>query len=213
MFRVRNTTAQQCTVVLQISQTALPTWQLFGANVLQATAANLNATIVGTAAEDAAASGNPVMIAGVARTAIVPATVVAGDVVRHTLNISGSLITEPHCVDELRWSYAAAAAGIANSTTPVTIKAAPAAGTHLCLCSGFIMSEALTAATEFVIREITTTTVVFRTKLWTSGMAGTQITFDPPIKITSANGLEIVTLTASVAGAVYFNANGYTANG
>ena len=45
----------------------------------------------------------------------------------------------------------------------------------------------------------------------TTGLPLTNITFPTPLRSTANNGLEIVTLTASGAGAVYFNCQGYQA--
>ena len=107
-----------------------------------------------------------------------------------------------------RWSYAAAAAGILNSTTAVTIKAA-VAGQVASVRSLQIMAEALGAATELAIRDGAAGTVLWRTKIGTGGLtAGLAITFASPLRGTAGNLLEVVTLTASVTGAVYVNAQG-----
>lgn len=111
-----------------------------------------------------------------------------------------------------RWSYAAAAAGILNTTTAVTIKAAAGAGIRNYLASIQLTAEALGAATELAIRDGAAGTVLWRIKIGSSGIpAGFEVTFPTPLKGTANTLLEVVTLTASVTGAVYFNAQGYVA--
>lgn len=108
-----------------------------------------------------------------------------------------------------RWTYSAAASGIVNTTTAVTFKAAHASLRNY-VTSIQIMSEALGAATELAIRDGAGGTVLWRTKIGTGGIvSGLSINFPVPLKGTAATLLEVVTLTASVTGAVYFNAQGY----
>ena len=111
-----------------------------------------------------------------------------------------------------RWNYAAAAAGILNTTTAVTFKAAAGAGLRNYVTSIDIMAEVLGAATELAIRDGAAGTVLWRTKIGTGGLtSGRSITFPAPLKGTANTLLEVVTLTASVTGAVYFNATGFVA--
>lgn len=110
------------------------------------------------------------------------------------------------------WSYAAAAGGISNSTTAVTIKAAAGAGLRNYITSLQITAEALTNATEFVIRDGSAGTVIWRTKIGTGGLlGGREIVFSSPLKGSTNTLLEMVTLTASGAGAVYVNVQGFSA--
>lgn len=123
----------------------------------------------------------------------------------------GVPITKPYSIPEGEWLYAAAAAGILNTTTAVTIRAAGAAGIRNYITSIQVMSEALTTATELAIRDGAAGTVLWRTKIPTTGLPTTQFNFVDPIRGSAATLLEVVTLTASGAGAVYFNAQGYSA--
>ena len=108
------------------------------------------------------------------------------------------------------WSYAAATAGILNTTVAVPIKTAAGAGVRNAITAIQIMSEALTAATELAIRDGAGGAVLWRTKIGTTGLPVETVVLSTPI-IGSANTLlEVVTLTASVAGAVYVNAQGFT---
>lgn len=110
------------------------------------------------------------------------------------------------------WTYAAPASGLVNTTTAVTIKAAAGAGVKNCLVSFDLATDgALGAATEVAIRDGAAGTVVWRMKIGTAGLAvGRNIQLDVPICGTANTLMEVVTLTASVTGAVYFNAQGYT---
>ena len=123
----------------------------------------------------------------------------------------GVPVTKPYSIPEGEWSYGAAASGIVNTTTAVTIKTAAGAGIRNYITSIQVMSETLTTATELAIRDGAAGTVIWRTKIPTGGLPTTTIAFPSPLKGTANTLLEVVTLTASGAGAVYFNAQGYAA--
>jgi hypothetical protein len=177
------------------------------------TVASVTAIVGASIAEDAAATANPLIVGGVVRTAAAPiVTPVAGDAMRFTTSTDGRLVIAPYSYPEATWQYAAAAAGILNTTTAVTIKAAAAASVRNYITSIDIMAEALGTATEFVIRDGAAGTVIYRTKIGTGGLtAGRHVFFDPPLRGTAATLLEVATLSASVTGAVYFNATGFVA--
>jgi hypothetical protein len=177
------------------------------------TVSSVTAIVGASIAEDAAATTNPLIVGGVVRTAAAPiVTPVAGDSMRLTTTTDGRLVTSPYQYPEATWQYAAAASGIVNTTTAVTIKAAAATSVRNYITSIDLMAEVLGAATEFVIRDGAAGTVIYRTKIGTAGLLeGRSINFDPPLKGTAATLLEVATLTASVTGAVYFNATGYVA--
>lgn len=119
------------------------------------------------------------------------------------------IITTPYAAVGNHWQYAAAASGIVNTTTAVTFKAAHATLRNY-ITAIQIMSEALGAATELAIRDGAGGAVIWRTKIGTTGIVnGILIEFPAPLKGSSATLLEVVTLTASVTGAVYFNAQGF----
>ena len=126
---------------------------------------------------------------------------------------SGStvVVTKEFAAATSDWTYAAAASGIANTTTAVTFKAAAGAGIRNYITGITIMAEALGAATELVIRDGAAGTVIWRTKITTGGLLdGREINFATPLRGTANTLLEVATLTASITGAVYFNAQGYT---
>ncbi len=132
--------------------------------------------------------------------------------VRPISTLDGRQITRLNSIPENEWVYAAASGGITNTTTAATLVAAQAAGVRNYLTSLQISSDVLGAATEIAIRDGAGGTVLWRGKIGTAGIAGViTIQFSDPLKSTAATLLEVVTLTASVFGGVYVNAQGYIA--
>lgn len=124
----------------------------------------------------------------------------------------GAVTTTPHALAASRWAYAAPAAGLLNTVVPVAIVAAVAAKKHY-LTGLQISTEALTNATEVVIQEAGAGAVLFRYKVpAATAQPLVGLTFPAPIPAPTANvGLEVATLTASGAGAVYVNVQGFSA--
>ena len=108
------------------------------------------------------------------------------------------------------WSYAAATSGIANTTTAVTIKAAPASDMRNYLTSLQIQTATLGGATELAIRDGAGGTVLWRTQLQTTALPLTTVEFQNAIAASRGTLLEVVTLTG-VTGGVFVNAQGYVA--
>lgn len=108
-----------------------------------------------------------------------------------------------------QWNYAAAAGGISNTTTAVTIKAAAGAGVRNVISGLQISAGALGAGTEVAIRDGAGGTVLWRTMVTTSGV---NAAFELPVPIIGSENtlLEVVTLTATITGGVYVNAQGFT---
>lgn len=177
------------------------------------TSVSVNSAVItgGNAAEDAATTANPLITGGVVRTTTAPTTLIAGDASRDTMTSGGIRVVYPYAVPEVSWSYAAAASGILNTTTAVTVKAAAAAGIRNYITNIQVMSETLTTATELAIRDGVAGAVLWRIKIPTTGLQAAQFDFAIPLRGTAATLLEIVTLTASGAGAVYVNLQGFTA--
>lgn len=123
---------------------------------------------------------------------------------------TAGLVVQPFAMRASRWNYAAASGGISNTTTAVTIKTAAGASTKNCIAALDYTSDTLGAATELAIRDGAGGTVLWRTKIQTGGAYHTSIPFEAAVCGSDNTLLEVVTLTASVTGAVYFNARGYT---
>ena len=129
-----------------------------------------------------------------------------------TMTDEAALVVRKNAVPQLGWNYAAAASGLVNTTVAVTAKAA-VAGQRGNISSLQIQTEALGAATEFVIRDGAAGTVMFRTKLGTAALPLMTVTFDPPLRQAAVNTLiEFATLTASVSGGVFVNMQGFMSN-
>lgn len=106
------------------------------------------------------------------------------------------------------WNYAAAASGIVNTTTAVTVKAAAGVSVRNYISAAEVSWGTLSAATEFVIRDGASGTVIYRTILPTTAGAK-PIPLNGPLRGTANNHLEIATLS-SVTGGVFFNCTGFT---
>jgi len=172
-----------------------------------ATGANAD-QIQGSAASGATDSGNPLKIGGSFNTTL--PTVATGQRVDAQFDNRGCFIPSATGNNTLYWSYAAAASGIVNTTTAVTIKAAAGASVRNYLKTLTIETDTLGAATELVVRDGAAGTVLWRGKLQTATQAGRTISFDPPLRGTPNTLMEVATLTATVTGGVYVNASGYT---
>ena len=109
------------------------------------------------------------------------------------------------------WSFASATSGIANTTTAVTLKAAPADNTQRNYITDLqVQSATLGGATELAIRDGAAGTVLWRTQLQTTAMPLVAFNFQSPLQGSPGSLVEVVTLSA-VTGGVYVNAQGYTA--
>lgn len=164
--------------------------------------------VTGFSAEGNSTLPNPVVFGVEARTSS-KTSLASGTVGRAIGTQDGRAVFRPHAIPENEWTYAAAASGIVDTNSAVTIKAAAGSNVRNYVTSIQIMSEALTNATELAIRDGAAGTVLWRTKIGTGGLPLTTVRFDDPLRGTANTLLEVVTLTASGAGAVYFNAQGY----
>jgi len=167
--------------------------------------------VVGQSAEGTSVGSYPIAIACEGRTSS-KTSVATGQVIRPISTVDGRQIVRLNSIPENEWQYAAASGGITNTTTAVTLVAAQAAGIRNYLTNLQLSSDALGAATEIAIRDGAGGTVLWRSKIGIAGIAGvSNIQFSDPLKSTAATLLEVVTLTASVTGGVYVNAQGYIA--
>ena len=179
----------------------------------KAPVAQLGLTFIGggLSFEGGGSGTNPIAVGLEGRTSS-KTSVTNATLVRPIATTDGRQVIRLNSIPENEWVYAAASGGIANTTTAVTLVAAQAAGIRNYLTNLQLSSDALGAATEIAIRDGAGGTVLWRGKIGTAGIAGVStIQFSDPLKSTAATLLEVVTLTASVTGSVYVNAQGYIA--
>lgn len=117
-------------------------------------------------------------------------------------------VTQPG-LSATHWIYAAAAGGISNTTTAVTVKTAAGAGVRNCISGLQVFNGTLGAATEVAIRDGAAGTVLWRGIVPTAASQEVAA-FPVPICGTANTLLEAVTLTATVTGGVYVNLQGFT---
>ena len=178
----------------------------------KAPVAQLGITYIGGVSPEGGGAGTSPLPIGLECRTSSKTSVTNGTLVRSIATVDGRQITRLNSIPENEWVYAAASGGITNTTTAATLVAAQAAGVRNYLTSLQLSSDALGAATEIAIRDGAGGTVLWRGKIGTAGIAGViTIQFSDPLKSTAATLLEVVTLSASVTGSVYVNAQGYIA--
>jgi hypothetical protein len=121
--------------------------------ITASTAISVTATgVAGAAAHDAAVSGSPVRLAGRARTSNYT-TVSSDDTADLITTLAGAVVNKPFSIPEVDFYAAAPLAGLVNTTTPLIIKEAAAAGTRNYYTGVELYAEALTNATELELRD------------------------------------------------------------
>ena len=165
----------------------------------------------GLSPEGGGAGTSPIAVGLEGRTSS-KTSVTNATLVRPISTLDGRQVIRLNSIPENEWQYAAQSGGITNTTTAVTLVAAQAAGIRNYLTNLQLSSDALGAATEIAIRDGAGGTVLWRGKIGMAGITGVStIQFSDPLKSTAATLLEVVTLSASVTGGVYVNAQGYIA--
>ena len=171
--------------------------------------ANTNPWLVsGSAAHSTAVSDNPVRIGGRVITTL-DTTLVQGDASDIAVTTGQQLVTKSFASSENDWQFASAAGGIVNSTTGVTVKAAGAASIRNFMTSLTLAADALGSATEVIVYDGTTATVLWRTKIQTAGLASQTFNFPTPLRGSAATLMGVATVTASVTGGVIFSCSGF----
>ncbi len=164
--------------------------------VTQATASSLNAQVVGLAAHDAAASGNPVAIGG--RTQSTEQTAVtAADVSYFFMDLLGRLINKPYAVSQLDWTTYTSGSSSGDSTL-----LAADATYKLCITQIEVTkNDALTAST-FSITSGASGVGLYQTVRAASNHFPINVTFPSPICTTAVNTALIFNSSAAVNWAV-----------
>lgn len=175
-------------------------------NVTLAAGTNTN-EVVGDAAHDAAAAGNPVLVAGVAQagddTAPPNRVDTESDATRIATDFDGAQYVRPHGPQV--WSYHL---NTSSAQTDTQVHASPGSGLSLYVGTIVFSSGAATAINLFF--EEGASTVLGPFYLEATAGRGMAITFNPPKKITAATAL---TLTTSAAIAHSVDVTGFTAQG
>lgn len=168
------------------------------------------AYVWGQGSEASAVGGNPITIGVECRTSN-KTSVGNGQIVRPIGTVDGKLIVRQHSIPENEWAYAAASGGLVNINAPLSVKSGAGAGLRNYVTSIQFQAEPVTNPTEFEVRDGSGGTVLWRIKIPAGGIPLGSHRFDDPLRTTQNTALYIVTTTASGAGAVYFNAQGYVA--
>lgn len=183
------TTSNATTNVAQIGGTATVTAGVAGM-----------LAVGGNIAEDTAATSNPLICGGVARTALPASTIIAGDAIRNTLSVSGQLITKQNAPGDLDF-YANATVTTATQTA---IRAAQGAGVRQNVTSVTYQNTNATATT-LTIQDGSTTLVTFSVPA--SMTEPRQLVFPTPLRGTANTALNY---TAGTTGAnVLLNVTGF----
>lgn len=155
----------------------------------------------GNIAEDTAATSNPLICGGVARTALPASTVVAGDAIRQTFSVSGQLVTKENAPADLDFFVNATV----TTATQTQLRAAQATGIRTNVTSVTYQNTNATATT-LTIQDGSTTLVTFSVPA--SMTEPRQLMFPTPLRGTAATALNY---TAGTTGAnVLLNVTGFS---
>ncbi len=160
-------------------------------------------TAVGTAAHDAAISGNPVRMAARAASSDYTA-VAAGDTADLVTSLTGKQIVLPYALPGASWAYASPSA--VTDTSDDQVIAAGAAGVRHYIAGIQVFNSHASTGTEVVIKD--GSTVLWRGWAQPTG-GGCSAKFDPPLRGTAATAVNVANITTSSS--TYFNLQGYSA--
>ena len=154
----------------------------------------------GNIAEDTAATSNPLICGGVARTGLPASTIIAGDAIRNTLSVSGQLITKQNAPADLDFF----ANVTVTTNTQTAIRAAQGAGVRQNVTVVTYQNTNATATT-LTIQDGSTTLVTFSVPA--SMTEPRQLVFPTPLRGTANTALNY---TAGTTGAnVLLNVTGF----
>ena len=145
----------------------------------------------GNIAEDTAATSNPLICGGVARTALPASTVVAGDAIRQTFSVSGQLVTKENAPADLDFY-----ANVTVTTSAQTAIRAAQASPIRQNVTGLTFQNTNATATTLTIQDGSTTLITFSVPA--SMTLPVQLDFPTPLRGTAATALNY---TAGTTGA------------
>lgn len=156
----------------------------------------------GNIAEDTAATSNPIISGGVARTALPATTVAAGDAIRATYSTSGQMITKENAPGDLDFFVSTTV----TTNTQTQLRAAQTTGVRTYVTSVTFQNTNATATT-LTIQDGSTTLVTFSVPV--SMTLPVQLNFPTPLRGTAATALNY---TAGTTGAsVLLTVTGFSA--
>jgi hypothetical protein len=175
-------------------------------DIVQASAANLNATVIsGAAAEDGAAtssSSTPFMIGGFVRTTNGLTTLVANDMAKLTMTTGAALVQKPYSVPDADWQYS----GTLTTTSAAAAKAAGAASIRNYVTAFQYQNISATATTVIILDGATAIHTLYAPANMT---APAVMDFPTPLRGTAATALNVN--CGTTAANVLVNLQGYQA--
>lgn len=164
--------------------------QVGGTNTVTAGVAGMLA-VGGNIAEDTAATSNPLICGGVARTALPASTVIAGDAIRQTFSVSGQLVTKENAPGDLDFYINATV----TTNAQTALRAAQASPIRQNV-TGLTFQNTNATATTLTIQDGSTTLVTISVPA--SMTLPVQLNFPTPLRGTAATALNY---TAGTTGA------------
>lgn len=193
------TTSSLGGLLVTLNSTAFNVAQINGTATVTAGVAGMLA-VGGNIAEDTAATSNPLICGGVARTGLPASTIIAGDAIRNTLSVSGQLITKQNAPADLDFF----ANVTVTTNTQTAIRAAQGAGVRQNVTVVTYQNTNATATT-LTIQDGSTTLVTFSVPA--SMTEPRQLVFPTPLRGTANTALNY---TAGTTGAnVLLNVTGF----
>ena len=181
------------------SNSAVNVSQIGGTTPVTAGVAGMFA-VGGNIAEDTAATSNPLICGGVARTTLPASTVIAGDAIRQTFSVSGQLVTKLNAPADLDFYVNATV----TTNTQTALRAAQASPIRQNVTSLTFQNTNATATT-LTIQDGSTTLITFSVPA--SMTLPAQLDFPTPLRGTAATALNY---TAGTTGAnVLLNVTGF----
>ena len=157
-------------------------------------------TASGGSPEDSPATASPVIVGGVARSALPPSTVIPGDAVRLTSSLSAQTIVKPFAVRELDFFVNT----VVTTSTQTPLRAAQL-GTIIQNVTAITYQNTSATATTLTIQDGTNT--LFVVAVAATMASPVQVRFPTPLFGTAATALNY---TASVTGAsILLNVTGF----
>lgn len=158
--------------------------------------------VTGATAEDSANTQSPVIVGGIVRTALGPATLIAGDGARVTMTSGAALVVQPGAVPEARWQVT----GDMTTTSDLVLQGATASYRNY--LTDFSYQNTSATATFVVVKD--GGTVVWKGFAPANMSTPAVVSLCSPLRSAAVNtAFNAACLTAGAA--VSFNACGYKA--